>query len=577
MPQFNEKQIKDKALSGASLIAGFQFYDETEDLAIGEIRYWKLREYITNTTITGGDESDLSQAPDISSDWDLHDSAIYSIYPSVAQIFTDTRITIEFDTERNTDSKFSVLAGEITFNQPDIYFLAITVSNDISTGTARSGSDSFVQLDTGSGYNDIPNIGLFQYHRTATVGKDTASIIIPISVNAGYKIRVQTVRYGGADTLTTIPSGCNVSIFSSQGKTGLKGADGDIVWSGSWSSQDYIINQAVEYLGSSYVCKLNTTSNQNPLDGIYWDLIAQKGNKGQVWQGGWVLQNYLVDDVVRFLGSTYICILNTTSSQNPLDGTYWDIQSSKGDTGNSGNWNPQGTWVSQNYVENDVVTYNGNLYYCDIDTTSSQLPTDTNFWTLYVEKGIDGAGSSVIGQDEGGVIPGGPFSTINFIGDGITASNGGSGVLNVTVRKPISVRYGKSDTQTPSATEAIVVFNEDLKVHSDITRVGGRLTVNRDINLWVDYSVHQLLDSNDTARNTIITYLKVNGTVVDYSDGASYTRGYNYDRHGKANGVGIYLALSMNDYIELFVVRDDDLQTPTIGNSKTWITMKEEI
>lgn len=36
-------------------------------------------------------------------------------------------------------------------------------------------------------------------------------------------------------------------------------------------------------------------------------------------------------------------------------------------------------------------------------------------------------------QDEGVVVPGGPFDTLNFTGAGVTASNGGGGVANVAV------------------------------------------------------------------------------------------------------------------------------------------------
>lgn len=64
------------------------------------------------------------------------------------------------------------------------------------------------------------------------------------------------------------------------GATGLPGADGDITWEGDWVSQNYTTNQAVSYLGSSYVCHTNTTNSQIPTDTNYWNILAKKGDDG---------------------------------------------------------------------------------------------------------------------------------------------------------------------------------------------------------------------------------------------------------------------------------------------------------
>ena len=48
---------------------------------------------------------------------------------------------------------------------------------------------------------------------------------------------------------------------------GVKGADGDITWSGTWSSATtYTENQAVQYNGSAYVA-LQGNSNTFPVSG----------------------------------------------------------------------------------------------------------------------------------------------------------------------------------------------------------------------------------------------------------------------------------------------------------------------
>lgn len=49
------------------------------------------------------------------------------------------------------------------------------------------------------------------------------------------------------------------------------------------------------------------------------------------------------------------------------------------------------------------------------------------------DTGATGAGSNIIVQDESITVTGGPHSTLNFTGAGVTATNGGSGVATITI------------------------------------------------------------------------------------------------------------------------------------------------
>lgn len=66
-----------------------------------------------------------------------------------------------------------------------------------------------------------------------------------------------------------------------QGVPGVDGADGlDINWLGVYAGgTPYVVNDAVFYNGSSYICKLASTGNL-PTDTTYWDLMAQQGAAG---------------------------------------------------------------------------------------------------------------------------------------------------------------------------------------------------------------------------------------------------------------------------------------------------------
>lgn len=66
-----------------------------------------------------------------------------------------------------------------------------------------------------------------------------------------------------------------------QGIQGVAGNDGlDVTWLGEYNAgTTYVVNDAVSYNGSSYICKLESTGNL-PTDTTYFDLMAQKGTDG---------------------------------------------------------------------------------------------------------------------------------------------------------------------------------------------------------------------------------------------------------------------------------------------------------
>ena len=87
-----------------------------------------------------------------------------------------------------------------------------------------------------------------------------------------------------------------------------------------------------------------------------------------VWKGAWYTgAQYSVDDVVRYGGRTYICVLNHTSSaefQNDLTAANWQLMS------DGQEW--KGDWqVNTTYKPNDVVKYGGYIYICNTGHTSN--------------------------------------------------------------------------------------------------------------------------------------------------------------------------------------------------------------
>ena len=106
------------------------------------------------------------------------------------------------------------------------------------------------------------------------------------------------------------------------------------------------------------------------------------------WRGDWAVDTaYLIDDVIKYGGNTYVCIQNHTSPNNQnifytSPGTYtsyWSLQSeslyNKGTYGNS-------TW----YKLNDLVKYGQRQYRTTTAHTSSSTVLDASKFELYQDQ-----------------------------------------------------------------------------------------------------------------------------------------------------------------------------------------------
>jgi len=67
--QLSNTQILEGSLTGADLNEGIGIYDETSDYSIGDYVLWETERYECINNVIGGEGGDLSNAPNISSDW----------------------------------------------------------------------------------------------------------------------------------------------------------------------------------------------------------------------------------------------------------------------------------------------------------------------------------------------------------------------------------------------------------------------------------------------------------------------------------------------------------------------------
>lgn len=93
---------------------------------------------------------------------------------------------------------------------------------------------------------------------------------------------------------------------------------------------------------------------------------------------------YLFQNMVTYNGDLYLCTQDAPKGTIPTNTTYWTKLSSKGDKGDVGlNAYYKGDYSNTaSYVVGDAVTFQGNFYYNKLASTG-KAPSDTAHWTLF--------------------------------------------------------------------------------------------------------------------------------------------------------------------------------------------------
>jgi len=133
--QIKAQNILDHSLTGASFRTELRYYDETINYSSGAIVFWAGVEYQSNTNITGGDEGDLTNAPNISSDWKIYSKNLGQLQKLTEGSNTGYRLR---DSEPNN-------FGDIGQDAIDL-----SISNTTSTEYGATGNYSLA-----IGYNNI--------------------------------------------------------------------------------------------------------------------------------------------------------------------------------------------------------------------------------------------------------------------------------------------------------------------------------------------------------------------------------------------------------------------------------------
>ena len=151
-------------------------------------------------------------------------------------------------------------------------------------------------------------------------------------------------------------------------------------WRGDWApSTAYLIDDIVKYGGNTYVAIQNFTSDNsipNFYTGPYTDYWSLH-TEGLFFKGDWVGSTfYRLNDLVKFGAFQYRCILQHTSAGSFAIGSNWQVFTEGLQWEDSYN-------AGTTYQDGDVVSYGGYVYvYVNATPSSGNTPTDNSFWDI---------------------------------------------------------------------------------------------------------------------------------------------------------------------------------------------------
>lgn len=380
------------------------------------------------------------------------------------------------------------------------------------------------------------------------------------SVGGGITLTATTPKIGADLRTRSLAAGQNISIsvsgdlitVSSSVPAGPAGEPG-LVWKGTWnSSTTYAMKDVVSYNGSSYVCKVSTSTNSQP-PSSHWDLLAQKGDagatgaagptgatgatgpqgiqgvagpKGLTWKGAWNSSDtYNIDDAVHRNGSAWVAIASNSNADPSTSASNWSLLAQKGDVGATGPAGPtgstgqpglvwKGTWAADTvYSVNDAVTYNGSSYRVVTAHTSDSvnIPPNSNL-ELLASKGDAGATGAAGPTGPSGLV------TVNSVGDGAgdVFHAYDSGTSTLTLRK---IKGVGAVVLGVDANNNVTIEAQGLGKDTD-----GNITITPDVNKktiigGVEYTGRLTATITASMTNQVFFTFIANGheaTFVDY-------------------------------------------------------------
>jgi hypothetical protein len=189
-------------------------------------------------------------------------------------------------------------------------------------------------------------------------------------------------------------------------------------------------------------------------------------------------------------------------------------------------------------------------------------------------QGPTGSGSDVIVEDEGSNIPNTPHSNLNFVGAGVTVTDGGAGVATITIPGGAGAaniaQYRQTGNLTINTTATTVVLNATDFEDSCYTRSGENITINTAGVYRVSYNVY--FDTNANARRTVDCWVENNTVEIVPSRSASYSRNNTDDT--SSSGATFLVQLAVSDVVRLRAQSTGSSGTAIGQGNRMWILLE---
>ena len=449
--------------------------------------------------------------------------------------------TPEFQHDTVNRDRINVLDAGFT----GIYMLSYNVSVETIIGSTWAYGSSRIRVDDSSTLAASESEKNYQFISFGSPFSQPGAFHHSFYFICGFPCFLTLQVNNTLSAVTTTLLEAQVNIIKIEGGIGNPGIPGLTDWIGPWvGSTNYQPNNIVSDSGNAFVALTDNTGSQPP--SADWSLLAQKGDKGAVWQGTWAANNFVVGDVVIFEGSAYNCILDTTAAQAPNNTTYWSLLTQKGDTGAGSSTNAKifdgyhtgGISLTATFADItlDTERQTNTVEYTHAASSAEVTINSTGTYLIFAHISTDvtvGAARSAAEMklqiDTGGGfvdIPGTTSFTYNRIS---TAGKGSCDVtlaLNVTTGDIIKIqarRFAGTDTVVTQNTSSLTI----IKVNSFVYNYTDTLKLFDDFygdtidNIWATFT--------NGAGSSVNTGNGVGGVLEIESGAANISKCLNYN------------------------------------------------
>ncbi|MBD3363122.1 hypothetical protein GF362_05360 [Candidatus Dojkabacteria bacterium] len=138
--------------------------------------------------------------------WDGYDNA-------GGQDLDNQPTVINIDTERQSNSNYTLANDEVTVNSDGLYEVTFDFGIDQTGGNTETNGAVWLQVDTGTGFSDVDASTCYVYSEDGNNGENSCGRTVVLDLNSGDDIRLQAIREsGGQGVLTTISGGTSLTI-----------------------------------------------------------------------------------------------------------------------------------------------------------------------------------------------------------------------------------------------------------------------------------------------------------------------------------------------------------------------------